>query len=385
MQQSRYNRRQWMKAGMGLARGSAIPFSIQAEEKTYHQQVHPGTGRWMMEEAPGIIKARLTSNENPYGPSDRAKMAIIHGFKDANLYSRTVAVELKNKIASYEGVKPEQVFLCAGLSEVLNLVGAVTGLEHGDLVSAHPTFDLMLTTATAIGGKWIKVPLNKQYQHDLPAMEAALTPKTKLLYICNPGNPCSTIVDPEELSRFCERVSRKNLVFVDEAYNDYIPDAEKHSMVKRLKAGDNVMIGKTLSKVHGFAGLRVAYVMASKEFIKELEKYRTWDFSMNAPSMHGALATLDDEMFKKYCIQKNAEVRDMTVAGLQKLGYDPLPSYTNFLIFPIKKEGKEFVQMMQAKEVGLRSWSFDNKQWCRVSIGSQEEMQLFLHALKEVS
>lgn len=384
MKSSPLGRRDWLKAGLGLALGSALPMSLQAETKQYLNRVHPHTGRWMLDEAPVALKARLTSNENPYGPSDRAKMAIIHGFKDANLYSRAVAIELKSKIAAYEGVRPEQIFLCAGLSEILNLVGAVTGLEHGDLISAHPTFDLMLTTASAIGGHWIKVPLNKKYEHDLEAMEKAITPKTKLVYICNPGNPCSTIVDPDELNVFCSRVSKKVLVFVDEAYNDYIPDAARHSMVSRLKAGDNVMIGKTLSKIHGFAGLRVAYVMATTGFIKELERYRTWDFTLNAPSMHGALATLEDEEFKQYCVRKNHEARELAIKGLRALGYEPLTSYTNFLIFPIQKEGKAFVQGMQNQGIGLRSWFFDDKHWCRVSVGTSDEMQLFLNALKEV-
>ncbi len=383
MKSTSYSRRQWFKTSLGLAAAAGFSQNLLADEKLYANKVHPLTGRWMMDLLP-TLKARLTSNENPYGPSDRAKMAVIEGFKDANLYARHVAIEFKNKIASYEGVRADQVFLCAGLSEVLNLLGSVTGLQQGDMVSAHPTFDLMPAVAGKVGGKWIQVPLNSKYQHDLPAMEKAVTAKTKLIYICNPGNPCSSIVDPQELSNFCDKVSSRTLVFIDEAYNDYIPDAAKHTMISKVRAGQNVMIGRTMSKVHGFAGLRLAYVIAQTPFVKELEKYRTWEFSMNAPSMHAGIKTIDDEAFKQACIQKNNEARAMTVSALIQMGYEPLPSFTNFLIFPIKKEGNTFVQAMQEKGIGLRSWAFSDKQWCRVSIGTVDEMKMFLGAMKEV-
>lgn len=383
MKSNPYSRRQWFKTSLGMMAAAGFAHTLQADEQLYANQIHPMTGRWMLD-VPPTMKARLTSNENPYGPSDRAKMAVIEGFKDANLYSRHVAIEFKNKIASYEGVKADQVFLCAGLSEVLNLLGSVTGLQQGDMVSAHPTFDLMPALAGKVGGKWIQVPLNARYQHDLPAMEKAVTAKTKLVYICNPGNPCSTIVDPKELAAFCDRVSSKTLVFVDEAYNDYIPDAINHTMIDKVRTGKNVMIGRTMSKVHGFAGLRLAYVLAQAPFVKELEKYRTWEFSMNAPSMHAAIKTIDDEAFKQSCIKKNNEAREMTVSVLQQMGYTPLPSYTNFIIFQIKKEGGAFVQIMQERGIGLRSWAFNEMQWCRVSIGTMDDMKMFLGAMKEV-
>jgi len=100
--------------------------------------------------------------------------------------------------------------------------------------------------------------------------------------------------------------------------------------------------------------------------------------------MHATIKTIDDEAFKQDCVQKNKNTRDMTVAALQSMGYSPLPSYTNFIIFPIKKDGKEFVQMMADKGIGLRSWAFNDQQWCRVSIGTMEEMKMFLAAMKEV-
>ena len=378
------DRRKWFKTSLGIAAASAFHHSLKADEINFHGRIHPHTGRWMMDEsffAPSQITARLNSNENPFGPSEKAKAAIVEGFKDANRYSRNVAKALKEKIASYENVSPGQVFLCAGLSELLNMLGSLNGLQHGEMLSAQPTFDLMPAMAASLGGKWIKIALNQKYEHDLPAMENAITANTKLVYICNPGNPCSTKVNPDELKGFVERVSKKTLVFIDEAYIDYVPDKAKNTMTG-MASMKNVLIGKTLSKIHGFAGLRVAYTISSIEQVKEFEKYHTWDFSLSAPAMHGAIATLDDENFKSYCVNKTIEIRTNTVKSLENMGYSPLPSYTNFVIFPISKPGSELVNHMANNGVALRSWNFDNKNWCRVSIGTQPDMDLFLQAMK---
>jgi histidinol-phosphate aminotransferase len=380
------DRRNWFKTSLGLAAASTFFQSLKADEVNFNRQIHPHTGRWMMDESvmtPANITARLNSNENPFAPSDKAKAAIIDGFKDANRYSRYVAQALKEKIASYENVSPGQIFLCAGLSELLNMLGSLNGLQQGEMISAYPTFDLMPAMASRLGGKWTKIALNEKFEHDLPAMENALTSNTKLMYICNPGNPCSTKLDPIELKSFVERVSKKTLVFIDEAYIDYVPEKEKNSMVS-LASGKNVLVGKTLSKIHGFAGLRVAYTISSTEQVKEFEKYHTWDFSLGAPAMHGAMATLDDEGFKSYCVNKTIEIRSGTIKALENMGYKPLPSFTNFIIFPITKPGPDLVNHMANNGVALRSWNFDNKNWCRVSIGTQSEMDLFLTAMKTI-
>lgn len=382
-----YSRRQWFKTSLGFVAATGLTQALKADELRYADKIHPLTGRWMMKESIGgpTIKAKLNSNENPYGPSDKAKAAIVEGFKDANRYSEPVVAMFKSMIAAKEGVTVDHVFLCAGLSELLVLLGDLTGLQHGNMISAHPTFDLMPALAADTGGKWIQVPLNSQYEHDLKAMEYAITDQTKLVYICNPGNPCPTIVNPAELSSFCDRVSRRTMVFVDEAYNDYVPLPSNHTMLDKVKEGKQVIVGRTMSKVHGFAGLRIAYALAPTTVIDQLEKYRTWNYTMNAPTMHGAMATLNDESFKSFVVQKTIEVRNNTVASLRNMGYEPLSSFTNFIIFPIKMEGKEIVTKMRERGVALKSWAFDNKQWCRVSIGTADEMQLFLDAMKEIS
>lgn len=377
------NRRSWFKTSLGLMAATSVSQSLKADEVKYRNRVNPNTGRWMTENAAVGIKAKLNSNENPFGPSDKAKAAFIDGLKDANRYSFAQGQLLKEKIAKYEGVQANQIFLGAGLSEMLTLLGSLQGLLHGELISAHPTFDLMPGIAASLGGKWIKIPLNANYEHDLKAMEAAMTPNTKMMYICNPGNPCPTVVDPLELKSFVDRVSKKTLVFIDEAYNDYIPDRTKHSMIS-MAGQPNVLIGKTLSKIHGFAGIRVAYTISSPDFVKEIEKYHTWNFSISAPALQGALTTIDDETFKTYCVDKTLANREYTVQALKLMGYKPLPSYTNFIIFPIQKDGNELVNNMANKGIALRSWNFDNKNWCRVSIGTHEEMEMYIEAMKAV-
>lgn len=382
-----YSRRQWFKTSLGLIAASGMSYTIQAEEIKYSNRVHPYTGRWMFDESKFVVpvKARLNSNENPYGPSEKAKTAIIEGFKDANRYSEPVVAKFKSAIAAKEGVKEDQIFLCAGLSELLTLLGDLTGLQHGNMISAHPTFDLMPALAADTGGKWIQVPLNDQHQHDLRQMELSITDQTKLVYICNPGNPVPTIVNPAELSSFCDRISRRTLILIDEAYNDYIPLPSNHTMVSKVKEGKQVIIGRTFSKVHGFAGLRMAYALAPANIIDQLEKYRTWNYSMGVHTMYGAMASMQDEVFQKNVVQKTILTRNNTVATLRSMGYEPTSSFTNFIIFPIRMDGKELVTKMRDRGVALKSWAFDDKQWCRVSIGTDEEMGMFLDAMKELS
>jgi histidinol-phosphate aminotransferase len=381
------DRRRWLKTGLGLVAVAGIPYSVEAEEIYYAGNIHPMTGRWMVPDSTGVaskVGARLNSNENPYGPSERAKQGIIQGFQDANRYSRAVADSLRQKIADYEKVSSDQIFLFAGLSELLNLLASLTGWQGGEMISAHPTFDLMPAMAKRLGGKWIQVPLNARYEHDLPAMEAAISSQTKLIYICNPGNPSGTMVDPDLLKRFVQKNASRALIFIDEAYIDYVPEADRHSIVSLAKTLPGVVVGKTLSKIHGFAGLRIGYSISSSAIASDWSKYHAWDYSLAAPVMHGAIATLDDEGFKSFCLKKVNESKARVSHFLHQKGYQVLPSYTNFLIFPISMPGADFVAAMASKGIALRSWYFDQQNWCRVSIGTDEEMDLFVEAMKTI-
>jgi histidinol-phosphate aminotransferase len=229
------------------------------------------------------------------------------------------------------------------------------------------------------------VPLTKEYKLDLDAMEKAVTDSTRLVYICNPNNPTATSVDSNKLKEFCERVSKKTMVFVDEAYIDYLPGSEVHSMVSLVKNGTNIIVARTFSKLHGFAGLRVGYMMAQPELIKAMELYCIGRSGMSATSIKAAIASYDDTEFLAGALQKTLASKDFLYKTLKDEGYEYVPSDANFVLFPIKMEGNRFLGEMFKRGVGVRHWKFNDTDWCRVSIGTMDEMKAFADAFKEIS
>jgi histidinol-phosphate aminotransferase len=216
-------------------------------------------------------------------------------------------------------------------------------------------------------------------------MEKKIDSNTSLMYICNPNNPTGTVVDTAKLKAFCERVSKKVPVFIDEAYIDYLPDPQAASLMDSVKKNQNVMVARTFSKLYGFAGLRVGYMVALPETIKLLGKYTDGGGAISATSAKAAIAAYQDKAFLADALQKTLASKKFLYETLKKEGYDYIPSSSNFVMFPLKMDGPKFVEEMTKRGVGVRSWKFAGKEWCRVSIGRMEEMQAFAEAFKQVS
>jgi len=242
----------------------------------------------------------------------------------------------------------------------------------------------MLDTAVGIGCDWQQVALDSEQKHNLAAMQSSITDETRLVYICNPNNPTGTFVDSGELRKFCTEVSTRVPVFVDEAYTDFMDDPVSVSMIDLVQQGQNIIIARTFSKIHGMAGLRIGYGIAQPETAKKITAYATNLITVSGPSLHAAMASYKDEDFKKMCKTKNKAARDYTFNALQEKGFKPVDSNTSFMIFPIDMKPKPYLEQMRDKGVAVRSWVFDNKNWCRVSIGTRDEMESFISALAAV-
>lgn len=174
-------------------------------------------------------------------------------------------------------------------------------------------------------------------------------------------------------------------MFIDEAYIDYTDDPARHSAVECVRKGQNVMVARTFSKLHAFAGLRVGYLVAQPAVIKELEKYCSGGFDLSATSVAGAIASLQDTGFRDYARGKNAESKAFLCKTLKDEGYEYVPSHTNFVLFPLKMNGKKFTEEMMKRGVGVRYWEFNNQQWSRVSMGTPEQMTYFAEAFRQLS
>jgi len=335
--------------------------------------------------APADLKARLFANENPFGPSDKAKEAIQKALSMSYRYPMMQTFEISKKIAAFEGITPDNILMAAGSSALLQAAAIRFSKPGGNIVTGDPSYDDLPGRAAFFNEKWIKVPLTADYKLDLDAMEKSIDDNTGLVYICNPNNPTATVVDAAKLKSFCERVSKKVTVFVDEAYIDYLDDPASMTMISAVKAGQNVIVARTFSKLYGFAGLRVGYVVGQKDMITQLSGYTEGSWSISGTSAEAALVSYQDKDYLGAALKKTNASKEYLYSVLKKEGYEYIPSSANFVLFPIKMDGRRFADEMMKRGVGVRYWKFSGKDWCRVSIGRMDEMEAFAAAFKELS
>jgi histidinol-phosphate aminotransferase len=383
------NRRAWLKTSSLLTGGltflSGTLTGIVASASAGVRSTRVMTDAEFEDTVRTPLKARLFANENPFGPSEKAKKAIIESLSNCYQYPISSVEELTNKITSFEGLEKNMVMLGAGSTPLLYAAALYFSKNGGSIISGDPSYEDLPSHAEELKGKWVKVPLTADYKLDLDAMERAVDSSTKLVYICNPNNPTATVLDTAKLKDFCERVSKKATVFIDEAYIDYLPDPQASTMIECVKKGQNVIVARTFSKLYGFAGLRVGYIIAQPDMLKELTPYSTTFMCLSAPSVSAALASYQDKEFLLGALQKTLASKDYLYKTLKQEGYEYIPSSTNFVMFPIKMDGERFTGEMMKRGVGVRFWKFNSKDWCRVSIGRMDEMLAFESAFKEIS
>jgi len=382
------NRRAWIRKTALAAGGTALLPSVWNElaaAPAITRKKNFVSDADFARRVPPDLKARLFANENPFGPSAAAKKAIVDSIDIGYRYPFQFEDELTKKIAEQEGLKENMIRLGAGSSSLLYAAAAYFSKAGGNVISADPSYDDLPDTAEALGAKWIKVPLTAEYKLDLDAIEKAIDASTRLVYICNPNNPTGTSVDTARLKAFCERLSPKTMVFVDEAYIDYLPDPKAASMIDLVQKGTNILVARTFSKLYGFAGLRVGYLVGNPDLLKKMEEYCIGASGLSVTSLKAALASYGDQAFLSDALQKTNASKDFLYKTLKEQGYDYIPSDTNFVLFPINMEGQRFAMEMFKRGVGLRHWKFNNKNWCRVSIGRMDEMEAFAAAFKEIS
>lgn len=331
------------------------------------------------------LKARLFANENPFGPSPAAKKAIADAISEGFRYPIKVIDDLEKKIQAAEGLKDGQLMLSAGSSPLLRGAAIYYSRPGSNIVTANPTYDDIPEHCAKFNAKVNAIPLTAAFEYDLDAMEKAVDANTSMVYICNPNNPTGTVVDSNKLRAFCERVSKKTLVFIDEAYIDYTDNPQATSMIDLVRKGMNVIIARTFSKLYGFAGLRVGYIMSQPEIIKPFDDYSAGMWALSGTSAAGALAAYKEQAFLSEALKKTIASKEYLYKVLKEEGYTYIPSHTNFVMFEIKMEGEKFVDEMIKRGVGVRFWEFNNKHWCRVSIGRMDEMEAFAAAFKEIS
>lgn len=330
-----------------------------------------------------IDVARISGNENPYGPSKMAMAALKETEASACRYPGAKTAELAELIAEQNGVAADNVVLGNGSSEFLaDYAEWLSRSGPGEVVTALPGYTKFTRQIHAMGSPLVIVPTTPDLVHDLDAMAAKVGPHTKCVYICNPNNPTSTIVPADELRAFAIKVSKTCPVFVDEAYLEFSDDFEKNTMAPLVAEGHNVIVARTFSKIYGMAGMRLGYGLAPADVAAEVRQITQNFLGVLTVSM--GIASLQDAGYvPRIRAQVKAE-RDRLCRLFDELGLTYAKPQGNFVFVKTGMPVKVFQDLMLGQKVQVGRAFPPALDWCRISIGLPEEMDLCHAALKKV-
>lgn len=362
------NRREWLKTTSTVLAGLGFtPHLLATEKRTY---------------LPGNI-ILLNSNENAYGPSPAAKKAMGEALVNSNRYPDEQIPKLKQQIADFWQVSSENILMGAGSSEILGLTSILVSSTKGNVITAEPSYRVWNSQAESFGLKFIRIPLDNERQLDLGKMLNAVDANTRMMYVCNPNNPTGTYIENAKLREFVIASSKKCTVLVDEAYTEF---ANLPSLKDLAAQHPAIIVAKTFSKIYGLAGARVGYAIAHADTIRKLSSFQPWaDVSVSMASAAAAGASLLDQSFVKDCREKTAKAKELCYSTFRELKFEYIPSHTSFILFNIDKINSDFSSQMQAKNIFVQHRNHFGGKWCRVSMGTIEEMQHFCSALKSIA
>lgn len=326
---------------------------------------------------------KISGNENAFGYSQMAMMAIMQELPDINRYAFEETMELIEALAMREMVPSEYIVPTAGSGPVLQMAAMAYAAPGKNVVSVEPGYTQLVRTFTAFGGESKLVPLNSKLEYDLEAVKAAIDENTVMVYLCNPNNPTGTVTDPDALKAFIRELPDNIVAFVDEAYLELADGGlEKNSMISLVREGENVILARTFSKVYGMAGLRVGYGVMKPDTKALLRKY-----SMGGPNKLGcvaAVASLQDTAFFEQSVTSYRTVRKMVTDRLDELGIEYAYPQGSFVFMKTGVPIKEFQGLMEAENIMVGRPFPPMFDWCRVSIGTEDEMSTFLTVFEEV-
>ena len=326
---------------------------------------------------------KINGNENAFGYSQMAMMAIMQELPNINRYAFEETKALIDAISTREMVPPEYIVPTAGSGPVLQMAAQAYAAPGKNVVTCEPGYQQLVREFESFGGTIKRVPVNEKMEYDLDAMKAAIDENTAIVYLCNPNNPTGTTVDPDALKAFIKELPKGVVAFVDEAYLELSDGGlEKNSMISLVREGENVILARTFSKVYGMAGLRIGYGVMSPDKIKLLRK-----FSQGGPNKLGcvaAVASLQDADFFQQSVSSYKATRKMVTDRLDALGVTYAKPQGSFVFIKTGIPIKEFQELMEAQKIFVGRPFPPMFDWCRVSIGTEEEMTVFLGAFEDI-
>jgi histidinol-phosphate aminotransferase len=363
------SRRGFMRAAMVASAGALVKITTEAD--LAYAQRRPG------KPAPSNA-VLLDANENPLGPCTEACSAIAALGAKGGRYHFGLSQELVRTFAETEGLKPDYVRAYAGSSEPLHYTVMAFSSPTRSVVVADPSYEAPGRSAGYSGAKLHKVPLTKDYAHDVKAMVNA-DPSAGVIYICSPNNPTGTITSRADIEYAVTNKPKGSILLVDEAYIHF---ADAQPVLDLVAADKELIVLRTFSKIYGMAGLRCGFAIGRPDLLAKLDPYG-WNF-MPVPAMVAAMCSLKDKTLVPTRKKINADVRDETFSWLAANNYSFVRSHSNCFLVDVKRPPRQFTDAMEAKSIYVgRTWP----SWpthVRVTVGTREEMAAFRKAFKEV-
>ena len=329
-----------------------------------------------------IIK--LASNENVLGPSPLAIEAMRGAAPDVWLYPDDTCYSLKRELARFWDLTPEHFVVGNGSDEIIHFL-AMALLEGDDeVVFADPSFVQYKSAAMMSDCRFVAVPLTADMRHDLPAMRAAVTERTKLVFICNPNNPTGTTVTREDFESFLEYLPERVVVVLDQAYYEYVDASDSPEGLDYVRAGHNVVVLQTFSKAYSLAALRIGYGIATPEIIGYLQQVRG-PFNVNGLAQAAAVASLNDGDQVARAHAMNSAGKAQLSAAFGEMGLRAIPTQANFIFLDTGHPSKAVFEGLLRCGVIVRTGDpFGLPTWIRVTIGTEEMNQRFITSLRKV-
>jgi histidinol-phosphate aminotransferase len=358
---------------LSAAASAAVALRVVTEPMLAHA-ARPAASRALHNDA-----VMIDSNENPLGPCDAAREAIGGIIPQGGRYCMWLTEELERTISEMEGLPREFVRTFPGSSYPLNYAVLGWSSPARSFVTADPGYEGGLHAVKFSGARVVQVPLTKTYAHDVKAMLAA-APDAGVFYICNPNNPTGTVTDHADIEYTVENKPKDALVVVDEAYIHF---SDARTALDLVKAGKDIIVLRTFSKVYGMAGLRCGIAFARPDLLAKLDGYTGWN-AMPITAVIAATASLKDSQLVPQRKRINTAVRESVFQWLDAHGYSYIPSQTNFFMLDTKRPGKEVVDVMAAENVFIgRVWDALPTH-TRITVGTGAEMERFQTAFQRV-
>ncbi len=325
---------------------------------------------------------RAGTNENPWGPSRVAIQAINRSLHRSSTYGVN-SQKLIGLVAGINDVLPDHVAVGTGSGEILKTAALIATLDRGSIVCADPTYHDLTRYAEGVGANVIRVPVDEGLGTDLNAMRKAIRTDTKCVYLVNPNNPIPSIIEKNALREFVLEISQDRMVFVDEAYFEFVEDPDYATMMDLVRDGhQNIIVARTASKIHGLAGLRIGFGFAHPDLIAEINIRKTGN--INVLGLEAAYASYQDKEFQNFTLRKNKESLAIVEGMHEELGHRYVKSKANFTFFETGRDVNKVRAAFFNEGIMVGRPFPPMLDWLRVSMAKPDEMRYFVQTYKKL-